>query len=365
MMAGKKGWYYLQEESRHSFVRGPCTTSEIMDLIRRGIIGAKTQLRPGMDDPWYPAAHYPLFKNGASPGNDGRRVVRKTIVFSIVGALCVALVILSFWNRVPPAVTQLTPSVTVEGVIACTNKARHEIMGLPPLSEESSLNAIAAERLKDMIEKQYFAHESPSGEVVSDVAYRVGYRYKRLGENIAMGHLNTDERMVRGWIQSPGHRENILSTECTDIGVAVGRGIMNGQETWIGVQVFGLKSPPVTHQSSRKEASRSSQGRDCIQPDAGLLTAINEAKKELSAFDDATNRLRQELDESKPKPSVSGKGFYGYEPGRETEAIDGHNQKVEQYNRVLYDLRSKTKRCDQMIAQYNDQLERYKACSSR
>jgi len=85
----------------------------------------------------------------------------------------------------------------------------------------------------------------------------------------------------------------------------------------------------------------------------------------VSAFDDATNRLRQELDESKPKPSVSGKGFYGYEPGRETEAIDGHNQKVEQYNRVLYDLRSKTKRCDQMIAQYNDQLVRYKACSSR
>jgi hypothetical protein len=53
-------------------------------------------------------------------------------------------------------------------------------------------------------------------------------------------------------MQSPGHRENIMNEEVRDIGVAVRKGFIKGQEQWIAVQVFGLLSLPVTHEAGRK-----------------------------------------------------------------------------------------------------------------
>jgi uncharacterized protein YkwD len=91
-----------------------------------------------------------------------------------------------------------------------------------------------------MFENQYFAHESPTGEKVSDLAKKFGYDFLLIGENLAMGNFSSDEDLVLAWMESPGHRENILNEKYQEIGVAVKKGIFEGKEVWIAVQHFGL-----------------------------------------------------------------------------------------------------------------------------
>jgi len=149
-----------------------------------------------------------------------------------------------FGARSSPGTTHpLQEALTSAEVLRLTNVARAE-NGIHELRESFLLNAIAAERAKDMFEKQYFDHVSPTGEKASDIAHRVGYNYERLGENLEGGFFLTNQKIVDGWMYSPGHRKNLLSRHFQEIGVAVVKGRMEGNETWIAVQVFG-RPPPV------------------------------------------------------------------------------------------------------------------------
>ena len=175
--------------------------------------------------------------------------------------------------------------LSVAGIIQCTNRARAENGGLPPLSENSLLDAIASERAADMIQKQYFAHYSPSGEGATDVAQRAGYHYKHLGENIALGSFQTDEKIVTAWMQSPGHRQNILSDGCSEIGVAAKRGRMKGEDVWVAVQIFGQQSPSVAADSGARPTvtyasanSSDHRRRECRAPDESLLRQYHESE---------------------------------------------------------------------------------------
>ncbi|MCE5211125.1 MAG: CAP domain-containing protein, partial [Deltaproteobacteria bacterium] len=107
--------------------------------------------------------------------------------------------------------------LTGEAVIALTNNARVE-NGLAPLTENQLLNRIAEARARDMLEKQYFAHVSPTDQQASDIAQAIGYRYKIIAENIGSGDFYSNQKIVDGWMQSPGHRANILSAEVQEIG---------------------------------------------------------------------------------------------------------------------------------------------------
>ncbi len=145
----------------------------------------------------------------------------------------------------PPAGTHpLQEELTATEVVRLTNVTRSE-HGVPELKESFLLNAVAVDRARDMFEKQYFDHVSPTGEKAADIAQKVGYRYKRLGENIASGAFITNQKIINGWMQSPGHRKNLLSGEFEEIGVAVVKGRLEGGEGWIAVQVFGRQSPAV------------------------------------------------------------------------------------------------------------------------
>jgi len=58
----------------------------------------------------------------------------------------------------------------------------------------------------------YFAYNSPSGVGVDDLAGNFGYKFIAIGENLALGNFENDEVLLQGWMNSPGHRENILNT---------------------------------------------------------------------------------------------------------------------------------------------------------
>lgn len=88
-----------------------------------------------------------------------------------------------------------------------------------PLKANAVLDNAAMVHAQDMARHSYFSHTGRDGSAPADRATRVGYRWRNVGENIAMGQL-TAEQVVQGWIKSPGHCANLMSPDYTEMGIA-------------------------------------------------------------------------------------------------------------------------------------------------
>ena len=102
-------------------------------------------------------------------------------------------------------------------VIDLTNKERQK-NGLAPLKADPSLSRVAQAKTNDMNTKHYFSHTSPTYGSPFDMMRDFGVTYRTAGENIAMGQP-TAQQVVNAWMNSEGHRKNILSPNYTNIGV--------------------------------------------------------------------------------------------------------------------------------------------------
>ena len=102
-------------------------------------------------------------------------------------------------------------------VIRLTNQRRAQ-HGLKPLAEDWELSRVASYKSKDMHDKRYFSHQSPTYGSPFDMMKQFGINYRAAGENIAMGYSSA-AAVVEGWMNSPGHRANILNASFTHIGV--------------------------------------------------------------------------------------------------------------------------------------------------
>lgn len=107
----------------------------------------------------------------------------------------------------------------VESVVDAMNRER-AAHGLGPLRIESRLSLAAEDRIADMMRKGYFDHVSPDGVQPFTWVRKRGYRYSLVGENLALGY-RTSQSVVTGWMNSPGHRENILQRGFDEVGIAV------------------------------------------------------------------------------------------------------------------------------------------------
>jgi uncharacterized protein YkwD len=132
-------------------------------------------------------------------------------------------------------------AIHADSVLAYTNAERYK-RDIPFLSTNDALSQVARQKMLDLFARQYFAHESPTGESVSDLAKEVGYKYIVVGENLALGDFGTSKAVVDAWMNSLGHKKNILSESYSEIGIAAGRGMYEGRNTWIIVQSFGYPS---------------------------------------------------------------------------------------------------------------------------
>jgi len=104
-----------------------------------------------------------------------------------------------------------------ERVVYLTNLERRG-QGLPPLKGQASLAAAALGHAEDMAALDYFAHESADGRSPWERLVAAGYDFNLAGENIAAGYP-TPEAVVEGWMNSPGHRANILGDSFRELGV--------------------------------------------------------------------------------------------------------------------------------------------------
>lgn len=133
----------------------------------------------------------------------------------------------------PQTATGDKSSIQAEEVLKIVNSERQKA-GLQPLTLSEKLTSIANTKAKDMADKNYFDHTSPTYGSPFDMLHTFGVSYKSAGENIAAGQ-QTAEQVMNDWMHSSGHRANILNSDYTELGVGYVKGGSYGTE-W--VQLF-------------------------------------------------------------------------------------------------------------------------------
>ena len=117
------------------------------------------------------------------------------------------------------------------------------LRGLPPLHRNARLDEAAHDRIHDMFEFRYFAHVAPDGTEPFVWVRQRGYRYTRVGENLAMGQTAA-RQVVQQWMASPGHRANILGN-FADTGIAIVSGTPTGRSRgYTFVAMYGREDEP-------------------------------------------------------------------------------------------------------------------------
>ncbi|PQQ67000.1 SafA/ExsA family spore coat assembly protein [Acetivibrio saccincola] len=106
-------------------------------------------------------------------------------------------------------------------VIRLVNSERAK-KGLPALKANWQVSRVARYKSQDMIDRNYFSHTSPTYGSPFRMLESFGISFSAAGENIAMG-LRTPSEVMRAWMESPGHRANILNPSYNEIGVGLAK----------------------------------------------------------------------------------------------------------------------------------------------
>ena len=115
-------------------------------------------------------------------------------------------------------------------VVTLVNQERAKA-GLAPLKINTKLAGVAERKAEDLRDKNYFAHNSPTYGSPFDMMKQFGITYTSAGENIAKGQ-KTPAEVMNGWMNSPGHKANIMNANYTEIGVGYVTD-SNGTTYWV------------------------------------------------------------------------------------------------------------------------------------
>lgn len=169
--------------------------------------------------------------------NHRARLLHPLPIAAIALAVVLLRVLLSFLPFYTPIALGYESSITPDKIVELTNAERVK-KGLNPLSINSFLTKAALAKASDMMARDYWAHQAPDGRQPWEFIKEMGYQYRYAGENLARD-FSASEDVVSAWMNSPSHRENLLSTRYQDIGIAVVEGDLKGVKTTLVVQFFG------------------------------------------------------------------------------------------------------------------------------
>lgn len=126
-----------------------------------------------------------------------------------------------FFNNVilQNGVLQYAINMTPPGLLSSTNVERQN-NNLPGLTLNDTLSQAAQQKAKDMVDKNYWAHTTPEGHEPWVFINNVNYSYEAAGENLAYGFAD-NSGAVQGWMNSPGHRANILNGVYSEVGFGI------------------------------------------------------------------------------------------------------------------------------------------------
>lgn len=124
----------------------------------------------------------------------------------------------------PAAPTGTAPGTgTVEAQVLQLVNAERGKAGLSALTMNGTLSSVAKTKASDMRDKNYFSHDSPTYGSPFDMMKQFGISYSYAGENIAAGQ-QTAQAVMTAWMNSPGHRQNIMSPNFTQMGIGYSPG---------------------------------------------------------------------------------------------------------------------------------------------
>ena len=158
---------------------------------------------------------------------------RKNIAF--IKAALLLIVLVSSMLLVPREGSGES-SFTPQNLISLLNQERI-INGLSPLKTNLLLEKAAYTKARDMLQNGYFAHTAPDGTKPWNFVKSAGVEYAFAGENLAINYTDADE-LNRDFMQSPTHRENLLSPLFSEIGIAIVPGTYQGQDAVMIVEIF-------------------------------------------------------------------------------------------------------------------------------
>ena len=174
------------------------------------------------------------------PGNNHQAKLRQPV--GLLGLL-VIVIAAQFWVQIfahaQPSVLGYASAITLDGILADTNHQR-QLQGLSTLRLDPQLSQAAAAKAQDMFARDYWAHITPTGQPPWSFITQAGYPYLYAGENLARDFMES-QAVVDAWMASPSHRDNLLSKNYDDIGLAIVNGNLAGSETTLVVQMFGAR----------------------------------------------------------------------------------------------------------------------------
>ncbi len=157
-------------------------------------------------------------------------------------------------------------------IISLTNNYRTE-NNLVNLTESPVLDQAAKAKLADMQANGYWDHVSPAGVQPWEFIEKAGYNYSFAGENLGKGYSSA-EGVVNAWVESPKHKENLVSPNFKEIGVAVGTAEVDGKSSTVIVQMFGSPKLSPTETSNFSTLVMGAKS----EPALNLMTPVSNSK---------------------------------------------------------------------------------------
>lgn len=217
--------------------------------------------------------------------------------------IIIVLLLFSTWfsvlvNSTSPQVLGISYSISDQELLILINEKRLE-NGLEPLKLNSELTKAAQSKADHMFQNNYWAHFAPDKTSPWKFILESGYDYIYAGENLAKGFVNSKDA-VDAWMNSPTHRDNILSSQYEDVGFAIVEGNLQGEETVLIVELFGqeknkfLASADTSTLGTEEAAVGEEEEVDINSPSEVTLLGSNDVE-ELSP-----NGVQPKLYEGKP-----------------------------------------------------------------
>jgi cell division septation protein DedD len=164
----------------------------------------------------------------------------------MVAVLALGILANSWFGHMNHSVLGYATDISIQSLLDSTNVQRGN-NGEAGLGLNGQLDQAAQAKANDMAARDYWSHNTPDGQTPWTFMTAAGYSYQTAGENLAYGFTTTADTMT-GWMNSPGHRANILNTSFTEVGF----GIVNipnyqnsGPETLVVAMYASPASAPV------------------------------------------------------------------------------------------------------------------------
>lgn len=190
---------------------------------------------------------------------------------------------------VGPILPAFSSAITQENIFILANESR-KAYNLRALVYNNSLAKAAQTKADDMLARGYFSHNTPDGKTPWSFIESANYNYIMAGENLAVNFTQA-ESVEAAWMNSPGHKANILNKNFEEIGIGVSQGDYQGHEAIFVAQMFGapaeqkitLSDAPTIVQTQSAHAAPATEVKIAPAAEGLAATADSSADKVLAA----------------------------------------------------------------------------------